>query len=307
MAKPMAKNKLVGVTPEEARSAARHLAKEAGRNYSDALDTGSDCVGILGPIGAGKTFLAATASEMFPKKLPAGKMVTLDDMIWLLHDRKGTAGFKHNNLRVPVIDFHQIRNTEAIYRKHGYTAPPNAVQTTDIMLKLLEDQVGKFAPRWVVNDTVSSHDFELLQHNLKLYANDPNKFEPYKQNLSAHGLFYARLRALNVGLIFLFHAKAAVERTEQDRQKSVMVKIAGGSEFVPDITGQAAKIYKRDETLQLVILATRDPRSHKIIRKVFVGINDKGWEGKNRYEGLLPDTCDPDLRPLLDAINKGAK
>src|SRR5512140_2250656 len=61
---------------------------------------------IHGPYGAGKTTCAASASEFFPDELTTkrvgakGKLVELEDMVWLAFDNGALDGFRERGLRV---------------------------------------------------------------------------------------------------------------------------------------------------------------------------------------------------------------
>jgi hypothetical protein len=269
-------------------------AKNSDFAYTDEAEDEQEVLLGLGQVGAGKTFTAASASKC--RKNPGGreaKMTDLEDMIWGEADSKACAGFKHNNLKVRRYNF------VAEMEKTGKSV-------TFVIQKFLELVVKNWHSELkVVLDTLSALDTMMFRENFKKYRNHPNSYETYKQNLGDHLMLSQDLKALNCHLIYLCHGRWA---KEDDDEKNMAVKVSGGGQVVPDITGQAPKFYKRDATLQWAVIARKKPKSKEVTRTLLFGVeaNEENYEGKNRYEGLLPDSMSPpNLQKALKLIRGG--
>lgn len=264
--------------------------------YSDLISSDNnedqqEVTVVQGKIGTGKSIFAATASEFalksplkVKKKWP--KLVSLEDMFWLQYDRKALAGLKSLGMKVP--------NVFDVYRRMGEYGE-DVIDAGKRGLEL----AGQSDADWIVVDTVSTMDSRMLTYHTKATLNHPNGFEAYKRNLFGHALFVDDLISLDRNVIFLTHSRV-FDADKDQQQKGMATTIAGGGDMLPDLTGQAAKHYKRDGSLQIVMHAFKDPRTKKLRRQALIGINDQG-EGKNRYEGILPEIQEPPhMRALLE-------
>jgi len=290
-------------------TAKKAVPVKAGTNtnlvvYSDEDTENQEIVLVTGNISAGKTFLAGTASDFWPAKLPAAKMVTLEDMFWLQFDAKATAGFKHNNIKVATFDVNRFMSREELWSQ-SYRVQPTIVQAIEAGLQAGAEFVAKNGPQSkIVVDTLSKMDYKLfLYHSEKAekeqqMGGKENTYRKFDLNLMAHNRFHESIKGLGADIIYCCHLKAE----KQDADKAQATKVIGGASWVPDLIGQAPKYYKSDETLQLVLKATRAPRSKEVTRRVLIGINDEGYESKNRYEGLLPNEMEADLGKIMRLI-----
>jgi hypothetical protein len=287
MAKPVTKK------PTRAKPSTAKGGLPDGVTYTDDDTDDQEVMLIVGKIGAGKTFTAVSASQCRTK--PAGKepkMTDLEDMLWGEVDSKACAGFKHNNLRVRRYNFakEMSRTGKSI---------------TYVIQKFMEKVADLWHPDLkVVIDTITSLDALMFNDNFKRYRNHPNHREVYKQNLGDHSILSQDLKALGAHLIYCCHGRAFAG----DSDKEMTVRLVGGGEMVPDITGQAPKFYNRDASLQMGVLARRPPKSKAIVRTLLFGVeaDSNNIEGKNRYEGLLPDSMSPpDLKKVFEIIKKG--
>lgn len=287
MAKPATKKST------RAKSPASKNGLPEGVTYTDDETDDQEVILIVGKIGAGKTFTAASASQC--RTRPAGKepkMTDLEDMFWGEADAKACAGFKHNNLKV-----------------RRYNFAKEMARTGKSITYVIQKFMEKIAAMWhedlkVVLDTPTGLDALMFTDNFKKYRNHPNHHEVYKQNLGDHAILTQDLKALGTHLIYACHGRAFAG----DSDKEIVVKLTGGGEIVPDITGQAPKFYKRDATLQLGIMAKRPPKSKATVRTLLFGAeaDANNIEGKNRYEGLLPDSMSPpDLKKVFEIIKRG--
>lgn len=293
MAKPPTSKKKTSTPQRKTKATPKPSLPEGVSMTNDTEDDQEIMLG-LGQIGAGKTFVAASASQF--RTRPVGKepkMTELEDMFWGEGDSKACAGFKHNNLKV---------------RRYNFVSEMH--RTGKSITYVIQAFMDRVAEMWhedliVVVDTLTGLDTMLFQHNMRKFANHPNSYEVYKQNLAAHMLLSQNLKELNCHMILLAHGRAV---KDNDDDKNIVVRMAGGGQIVPDITGQSPKFYKRDSTLQWAVVQKRNPRTKKRERRLLFGLEagDEGYEGKNRYEDLLPDSMTPpDLRRCLSIIKEG--
>lgn len=265
--------------------------KDSDLISSDHLEDQQEVVVVHGRIGTGKTIFAATVSRFAPKtKLVAKKgrksLISLDDVFWFQIDRKALAGLKSLGMKVPqVFDLYRYMKKENV----------DVLAAMDHGLDLAAESDAD----WLVVDTVSTLDTRMLAANKRATVNHPNAYEAYKRNLDQHADLVDGIIELGKNVIFLTHSRAFSEEKDQ-QNKAYAITIAGGGTMLPDLTGQAPKYYKRDNSLQIVMHAFKDPKTRKIVRKALIGINNEG-EGKNRYEGILPEEQEPPhLRKLLE-------
>jgi hypothetical protein len=292
--------------PKTVKAPAAATKKKADDDsWSDNQTLEAFVVCIHGPMGAGKTFLAASASEEFPAMLPAKVMTGLSDIYWGAADRGATDGFKHNNLRVPLFSFTRFMGEREQWEAAGLRAAPTIVQTCDHFVRTVGERVQAGRTKTVVVDTMTTLDSHLFAYHSKKFEGHPNHYEAYKHNLAAHLIFHTRLCQTGANILYLFHTRATSDETMSEKAKNASVLVAGGARFVPDLTGQAPKFYKHDASLQLVMMASKVPGKKQLERKVLVGLNDKGYEGKNRFEGILSEVEEPHLGKIFAKIRKG--
>ena len=213
-------------------------------------------------------------------------------MAWLDIDKKGRAGFKHNNMRTRAF------NVIAHMAETGCT-PMQA------MLAGLEWAVNDTDAEFLVVSTLSKLDKLFWLNNVARWKAHPNLKErdnghwPNGEQLNDHATFSHACDMLGMHIIYLIHRRFFAA-DEAGKKQSTAITISSSSEvMVPAIRGQGGKFYTADATLQIVMHAFRDTTTRKIRRQAHIGYNAHG-EGKNRYEGLLPDMQEPpNLRKLL--------
>lgn len=276
------------------RPAAKKALPDQLTMTDDAEDDQEIMLG-LGQVGAGKTFAAASASSF--RKNPVGKeakMTELEDMLWLEADSKACAGFKHNNLKVRRYNI--VKQME----EQGKSVHFCIKQFMELVCDLWTPELI------VVVDTLSALDTLMFKDNFKKYHNHPNSYEMYKQNLGQHLIMSQELKELNCHIIYLCHGRYL---KDNDEEKNVAVRVAGGGQIVPDVTGAAPKFYKRDATLQWAITSRKKPKEKTATRTIHFGVdaNEEGYEGKNRYEGILPDSMSPPDLAKCFRLLKGGK
>ncbi len=246
----------------------------------------SGTVTIHGPPGHGKTTFAASASEHFESK-------DLKDMLFLQFDLGGLDGLKAKGYKVAFID------TRALMAEKG--AVRGTFDALDILAKHTEQNKDL---RYIVVDTISEMD--------KLWHEAIDKIEDdgralYRQMLNNHIRFYNRV--INISLktaakaIFIAHSKAKVlDQTATEGQKKTQTadKLPGGNDIQVDVTGQGHGIYTRNGSLVIAMQC----RSIKGKPDVYVALPNGGggFEGKNRFKGILNEEESPNLRAIFNKL-----
>jgi hypothetical protein len=289
------KNRAPKSDASKARAVKKMLGVDPWMTGSDELEDQQEFMVTQGKIGTGKSMFSLTGSQFCPKgKLAAkkgrSKLISLDDLFVIMFDANALAGAKSLGLRVPPNNLFNVNRYMA-------ETDSDIVDAVKVALETCNNSDAEM----VVVDTISTMDSRTLAYHVRTTVGHPNQFEPYKRNLQGHAIFVDDLMKIGMHVHVLTHSKMFDE--EKDKQnKNYATSVAGGGEMVPDLTGQAPKHYKRDACLQFVMHAFKDIRGDKskLVREVLIGINEVG-EGKNRYEGILPDSQrPPHLRKLLE-------
>jgi len=290
--------------------------------WSDEDDEQQEIVIILGEIGSGKTYAAGTASDFWPHKYPAPRRVVLEDMFWLQADRKATAGFKGDKIKVATFDFMRFMSFPDVYEKYGYNNPPNFSQATTVGLQKAEEFVNgcyeKGLRPKICGDTRSGWDdehFQWAEEEDRKQVGSGAKIDHYRKwaiHGGGHRLFFSSLVGLGADVIFCCHQTVSKTDSKGGKDKAIAVEIAGmEAEYVPDLLGAVGpKIYKRHTSMQLIMRAYRGAGrdKNKITREILIGVNDFGGEAKNRYERALAAfngvQSPPDLGEIFRMVRK---
>lgn len=249
---------------------------------SDEDDEEQEVVLITGEIGAGKTYSFLTISDFMPNNskgpiFPAPKRTVLEDLFVLQADRKATAGAKGDKLVLQKFDF----------VRYMLEKQCNILSAIDAALDACYKFVDKYGRGAKIGvDTISKLDEKTINH----YRQDPpdpgNKWSCYQANYFNHIDFYNQLVDTGADIYFLCHLKT---RRDEDSDTASVVKIATGGKRVPALIGQSEGVYKRDGVLQIAIHAHAEKVRGKLVtkRRAIFGLNDMGYETKNRYERTL--------------------
>lgn len=261
---------------------------------------------IHGKMKAGKTFLAASASGLFPpwdkadpfkSVLPAKKKTVLEDMIWVSFDAGALDGLKQCNLSIPD-DQHIV-----------FQKVLGKLRASDALKKVAELISGVIAKkphvRWMVGDTVSQADSIVLAYFCDLTDQEAaesepgekkNAFAPYKLLHAAHAKFHGECQKMPVQKIWLCHSKNLMEgvasgkaalNAENTKKAHRMV---GSEPIVPDITGKNHAVYEGNASIigvQKFIIAPGGDKSKG--KRIFMPYGGEGFEGGNRFHELLND------------------
>lgn len=311
------------VKPVQAVKKVVSVKAAAANNFDDFVTLSCDApesdmeIILYGQYGAGKTTAMATASEFFPKSgLPTAKhkgkpKYILEDMFWFSFDRGATAGFAERGIAVPEFSVPRFMGDEKLWRKAGLQSRPNIRQAVEFGLNLAAAAVSRGA-KWIAVDTLSSFDAGLEAHGRnnmpKGHSQTGGEVDDtrgmFGQMFYGHKLFHDAMRSLGCGLLYSAHAKdmGDISKLKPEEKKRLLTLTASGMpSFMPQLTGKGAGVYKGDASLQLVIMAKRDPSTKKLRREAYTIMQDD-WEAKNRFELSLDPVEKPDLGAMLRKI-----
>jgi hypothetical protein len=324
---PSAAPAVGGVDISTPLSASKDYSRFAGSSRVSALK--GDIVSI-GPPGEGKSIFAASGSEYYPPAAeierrfkgvrrwalsnyagppPAFASVELSDLAWLAADTAPLAGLNELGIQVPtVIDL------QAIALTYG------PIKTVFLMDEILNDLLRNRPLRFLVFDTVSSFDKELVPAIMARYDNDP------KQNVriwtdvaNAHRKLRASFKSAvqNRGgnLHTIAHGKAVGDAAtmadgNQWKEMAVLNQEAAGKEPISaDITGKSANLYKGHSNFQFVIKredvkakAAAEEIKDPTIPRWWAYRKTGEWETKSRFMAALPEKMPADLRHIFSVL-----
>jgi len=265
---------------------------------------------ILGQFGAGKTALAATASEHFPANWPTtrhkGKAAkyNLTDMFWLSVDKKACAGFRERGVNVRQFDVLDFMGNEKTWRKAGFTRQPNVFKAAEFGLKV----AAASGATYLVVDTVTTLDRLFIEYwmaHCPVSARTGNRDTQgmYGEILGWHLAFFTTCIKVTTATLFLCHTRVLGEAeltTEKARQKT-MTTAAGGI-IIPDITGKGALPYKAHCSAQLAIVGKPIPGKKGQLERYVSTVKDGESETKNRWELSLDAREEPHLGKMFAKI-----
>ena len=123
MGKMLSKLKAVQRRPVAKKPAPSRTVKAPTRDggtYMSHEDRTAHVIIVTGKMEAGKTFFIGSASDYWPRdkkgniSLPALKMTTLKDMLWLQADARATAGFVGERITVQSFDVHHYQSVHDV-------------------------------------------------------------------------------------------------------------------------------------------------------------------------------------------------
>lgn len=232
---------------------------------------------IYGPPKHGKTLAAASFSEFYPEKLPAGQMTLLRDMYWLQFDKDGTLTLDQMGLSVPYTDLSSCKD----YREYG--------TLRDRAIKEIKEGVEAGVTKAIVVDTISSLDTLLQYEAGRIYSDEKYSAKMWGKVKEFHTAFCRALMPIKVPIIFLCHARAesvmasamkeAPEVTMGRTAKRQATVLDDNAKISIQISGQSKEFYKNQCS---TIWPLRMTRSGPVIYPKGTGM----FEGGTRLQGL---------------------
>lgn len=229
-----------------------------------------------GPPKAGKSLLAATASEHFNGVFETDKGPTeLPDMFWWAYDAGALRSLERFGLVVPqAINFATVSGAD-IFAAHREA------------MKLVYESIEKGLTKWLVCDTVSALDSKWKTYFRDKTTESASKFALYDAMLAAHNKYFEMLNTLPCHIIFLSHSKAQLHDDEGMQKKNKASSMGGDIKLA--VTGQAADEYRRHADLIASVRKIYD-RKNRTFKHVFYPEVSSDFEGGNRLglEGEQP-------------------
>lgn len=322
------------VRPAKAwRGKRQYSERVADSLVEDSADLPLGAVVIFGAPEAGKTSLAASASAYFPKDLEAHlaavrkareagnplPLINLQDMLWEQYDDGATEALKDLGLTAPT-----IRWSKAFDKQEPQDKPPDLTsakswrQTHAAILA----EVRRIRPKFFVPDTMSTMNTYLeTYHRERLMAmHSGNTQRMYgfiaAENMNLAGA-YARLEAVGVQNIYLFHgqadtsdlidatAKGGMEALQKAQRQTKADGEIGKADIVLKAVGKARDLYVDNVSYVFNLRCSRDEKTKKDIRALHTR-KDSGILGKSRGINRLPaEIPNPHLGKIF-ALLKGA-
>jgi hypothetical protein len=277
-----------------------------------------EIIGVHGRIGVGKTFLAATLSQFWPRSLAerktATKKIMLEDCYWFEVDSNATAGFSVLGIDTPKLSMQALRGSKKAWEGAGFKMRPTVIEVMDLYQRTLVKRCADGQTHFGIVDTVSTLDASMVTYHRMIVDRErspnekENKYALWQRNFVAHQIFTDALKYSGAYcVIYLMHSRAKEQEAgnEAAKKKNMSALIFGDAEIDPAVTGQSAGLYKRDPTMQLYCTAKRVPgkQGHdSLVRGVYTDFNLAGSECKNRYGEVLLLEEKPNLRDMFTKI-----
>lgn len=275
---------------------------------------------IYGQQGAGKTTLAATASEYFPENLNERRTepIILKDMMWLQADNNGLVSLKALNI-----------HPAAVFNLYEILRPPREgeekLTAKDIDEALLwfasdlEYARDNLSVKWVVIDTLSTicAEYELLYIQgakcpvSKQGAADmrgawtllANRLTLFRRNLIMSSVKYMYLAHPSMNNAEVEAQNAKPEDRAEKRARAIVSSSSGfNNDIVPLIPGKTAKLVNGEVDLSLWLEAIERPG--KPLQHLIYTQGGNGAQGKSRYVGILSKTEPANLQQLEKKITE---
>lgn len=258
---------------------------------------------IYGQQGAGKTTLAATASEFYPEN-PHEKRaepIILKDMMWLQADSNGLASLAAWNI-FPAATFDLYGVLRPARPGEKKIAAGDLDEAVNWFAQELEYARNKFNIKWIVIDTLSTIclEYELLYiRGAKCPVSErgnidvrtawtllANRLTSFRRNLIMSGMRYMYLAHPTLNNAEVEASNARPEDRAEKRARAVIATSSGyNNDIVPMITGKTAKYVNGEVDLGLWLEATENPGNP--IQYVVYPQGGNGAQGKSRYIDIL--------------------
>jgi hypothetical protein len=283
-------------------------------NIEDSLD--ELLINLYGPPGSGKTWCALTLSKKWPKDIlaPRKRIITLDDVLHLQWDRAADIGLGPHKVR-PKYKL----NCAAMVGEYGFPkALAHILKDTKEMVHA-NDKI-----RVVVHDTVTAMDKYSFAHyrrrtEVSVKTGKEDVRAVFGNHLQTHLEYQTEMSTMPAGVqaVFLFHEKVVDEDSVNKMSKAESAKLKAkklGDHTVyifPAGTGSGINYYTNDSSLELFITAKKlldkkgEPKGR--YQRELHPISSEGRRTKNRFQHLLKESMEPNLRTMLDMVIKECK
>lgn len=262
---------------------------------------------IFGPRGAGKTWLAFTLSEKWPKDpLKNKRPVVLDDVLYWQWDPDGMIGLAPHKIRVKY-----VFNMPALIAEMGFMAAMR-----EALAEANEIIAGDPKVKVEIHDTVTTMDLYSIADLEAIEGLAENTRKLFGMHKATHREYQTGtvLRPERVSSVYLFHEKVVdVEQTQKDakatkaQKKKMRQKVMedGKVDLVPETTGSGDSFYANACSMEMSVSSTpKLGETGKFTRELWPIVH-AGRRTKNRFQHLFTGAMPPDLdlvrKKILDA------
>jgi hypothetical protein len=250
---------------------------------SSKADLGGSCILIYGVPNAGKTTLAVSASEMWPKE-PSDELVHLSDVLVMQHDKGALDSLAKHGATCDYIDMSVCPDLASF-----------AAQRQKVVKHL---RSGDHDYKILVHDTISQMDTFLTAATDSMGLDG---YDKYRRMLTEHRMYYSEFASIpNVVNIFVVHAQAVVDPDGKKKYQS----LPGFSDVTPAVTGKAGGIYINQSSFvwPLVVDIKKTPKGTEVNRYILPH-GGMGYQGRSK-RGKLEEREVADMRVLLEKIKQ---
>lgn len=285
-------------------------------------------IGVMAPVGRGKTWLGATASTKWPDKIPAPAPVVIEDVGWVLYDRNGLSGFRvgsnvtiKNVIDIPQLLANGVKLAELKAAKLPIPDGLEARSAKDIFdavnkaFKAMRQLTGQGIVKTWVHDTLSTYDHQLHRYWIDAFSAEGK--DPERSRFNVMGRMEESLvqysnmcDSIPANHLFLFHekVKAVFENPKAPNEtlKAEAKKAASGMDGVAPIIPKMS--YARDVDffmanvdLSAALTERFDPATRQTKRELVLH-GKKEVHTKNRWQHVSGMVELANLRTLLDKL-----
>lgn len=257
-------------------------------------DTGIVCL-VHGRPKSGKSTMLATYSKFYRPD----EACFLDDLLIMVMDNDGLGSLEtrvaKDGRRIGV-RAHTI-NVLNIWRDHGISDGQTILLA---QLKAILADLPQIT--CVAVDSLTSMDIEANYQHYDCAPEGMDGRRSFGLVLSEHRQLHAALRKTGKDLIYTCHSRAIVDDTAPQEKLKAAVRMLGGGNIIPAITGQALAIYQRDLSFQIAIVPREDPKLGWVTRVLTT--SSGGFEAGSRYQHLFKAEEAFDLGALYQRIRE---
>jgi hypothetical protein len=247
-------------------------------------------INIMGAPGAGKTFLAASASAKWPAEL--GEPAVLDDIFWIAADHNALEGFEQYDIEIP----YTYDIPDLLTKKGEANAIKQIPDVVNGMLSAGSYAVHKLGCKYIVFDTMSILD-KLIYSYWQAAAKN---FAVWNGIEATHRKMWNVVTMLPATRLFLFHQDVLTNGADEELTKAKK-DAAGQTAEHPIVmslsTKRARELYMSGASCTLALEAAFNPAKKTMERVVYTRRGAK--DTKNRFQRLLDEKEPADLQHIF--------
>lgn len=268
----------------------------------DSADLPLGAVVIFGAPESGKTSLAASASHYYPETVPhKGELIKLEDCLWVQYDDGAVEALKDLGLKAPTIRWSKVFDAHEDPTKTPDLTSAKSFRQAQAAIMA---EIRRIKPRFVVYDTMSTMNGLLeTYHRERLTTLHGGNTQRMYGAIAADNMLlaaaYARLEAIGVQNIYLFHgqadtsdlvdptAKGGQEALQKAQRQTKADGELGKVDIVLKAVGKARDLYV-DNVSYVFNLRCKTDEKTKVDLRTLHTRKDSGILGKSRGINRLP-------------------